>query len=482
MPRLQLAPAFTHTQRHLPNAVLAQTMKFLVQPLAALAEALRAEVAANPALEIVDDGIPRCPRCRTPLVGGQCPRCSRPVAADPAEPIVFVSPPEDHAAPLPWRGEDAPDPEEVALAQTVDLPTYVARQISPDLPDPADRRVAAFLLANLNDDGLLNLSVTEAAYALRVSPARVEAVLVVVETADPPGVGAPSPREALLAQARLLAAEGEAVPPAVFAVLEHPRALETWAAEGGAALAALLGLAADAVAPAMAYIARNLNPYPARAAWGSRRLGLTPPPPPTAMPDVVISFHNHDPRGPLVVEVLAPLQGLLRVNPLFRETARRMGEAGEALQEQVERAALVVKSLRQRENTMLQLMRLLTREQRGFIVHGDEHLKPMTRARMAERLGVSESTMSRAVAGKLVQLPNGKVIPLARFFDTSLPVRAVLRRLVASESRPQSDAELARRLKALGFPVARRTVAKYRAIEHIPSAHQRRAKGQGASW
>ena len=200
------------------------------------------------------------------------------------------------------------------------------------------------------------------------------------------------------------------------------------------------------------------------------------------MPDVIISFHNHDPRGPLVVEVLAPLQGHLRVNPLFRETARRMGAAGEALREQVERAALVVKSLRQRENTMLRLMRLLTREQREFIVHGDEHLKPMTRARMAERLGVSESTMSRAVAGKLVQLPSGKVIPLARFFDTSLPVRAALRRLVASEGRPQSDAELARQLKALGFPVARRTVAKYRAIEHIPPAYQRRAEGQGAAW
>ncbi len=482
MPHLQFAPTFTQTQRHLPNAVLAQTMQFLVQPLAELAETLRAEMAANPALEIVEEGVRRCPRCRTPLVAGQCPRCSRPVAADPAEPIVFVSPPEDHAAPLPWRDEDAPDPEEVAFAQTVDLPTYVARQISPDLPDPADRRIAAFLLANLDEDGLLTMSSTQAAYALRVSPARVEAVLKVVESADPLGVGAPSPREALLAQARYLAAEGEAVPRAVFEILEHPQGLETWANEGKAALAGLLGLEEEALVAAMAYIAQHLNPYPARSAWGDRRLGLTPPPPPTTMPDVVISFHNHDPRGPLVVEVLAPLQGHLRVNPLFRETARRMGAAGEALREQVERAALVVKSLRQRENTMLRLMRLLTREQRTFIIHGDEHLKPMTRARMAERLGVSESTMSRAVAGKLVQLPDGKVIPLARFFDTSLPVRAALRRLVASESRPQSDAELARQLKALGFPVARRTVAKYRAIEHIPPAYQRRAEAQGAAW
>ena len=152
------------------------------------------------------------------------------------------------------------------------------------------------------------MSVPQAAYALRVAPAQVEAVLAVMEAADPVGVGAPSPREALLAQARYLAAEGEAVPAAVFAVLEHPRGLETWAEEGGEALAALLGLEEDVVAEAMAYIAQHLNPYPARAAWGNRRMGMTPPPPPTAMPDVIISFHNHDPRGPLVVEVLAPFR------------------------------------------------------------------------------------------------------------------------------------------------------------------------------
>ncbi len=481
MPRLQFGHTHVIAPTHAPNAVLAQTMQYLVQPVTALAEALQAELASNPALEVVEEIVQRCPRCNTRLVAGQCPKCTAPVSADPDEPIVFVAPREDHLAPLPWRGDDAPEAEEVALAQHVDLPTYVARQISPDLRDPAQRRIAAHLLAHLDDDGLLTISLLEAAYALRVSVQQVEAVARIVQQADPLGVGAPSPREAMLAQARALQAEGErTVPPAVFPILEDDAALHLWAEEGAAALARHLGLDADDVRTAMAFIAANLNPYPARMAWGSRRLGTPEAPPPPAPLDVVISFHNNDPNGPLVVEVISPLAGRLRVNPLFRQAVRQGGARREALQAQLEKAALVVKSMRQRENTMLRLARLLVREQRAFIVHGDEHLKPMTRAEMAQRLGVSESTMSRAVAGKLVQLPNGKVVPMARFFDTSLPVRAALRRLVAEEREPQSDAQLAHHLKRMGFPVARRTVAKYRAMEQIPPAHQRRRERKAA--
>ena len=473
MPSLQFAPTYTHTQRHLPNAVLAQTMQFLAQPLAQLAETLQEEVAKNPALEIIDDAPARCPRCHTPLVAGACPRCTRPSSKND-EPIVFLSPASDHHFPSPWHGEDGSDPEEVALIQTIDLPTYVGRQISPDLNDPAQRRIAAFLLSNLDEDGLLTTTPLEAAYALRVSPQAIEEILAIIQQCDPLGVGSPSPQAAMLAQARTLAAEGEFVPKAVFTILAFPEGMRVLGKEGSEGLARRLDLSAAEVNAAVTYITENLNPYPARAAWGERRLGLSSPAAPTIVPDVVISYHNDDPAAPLVVEVLTPFAGRLRVDPLFRQAVKLANGHGAALREQLERAAVVVKSLRQRENTMLRLMRLLAKLQRKFIIHGDEFLNPMTRAEAARRLEVSESTMSRAVAGKLVQFPNGKVVSLARFFDTSLPVRAVLRRLVAEERSPQSDEMLARRLKALGFSVARRTVAKYRGMEHIPPAHQRR--------
>ncbi len=207
------------------------------------------------------------------------------------------------------------------------------------------------------------------------------------------------------------------------------------------------------------------------------RLGKPTPPTPPQSPDIIISFHNNDPEAPLVVEVIAPLNGILRVNPTIRKAARG---ASEALREEVEKAATLVKSLRQRENTLIRLMKVVVKEQRRFILHGEEHLKPMTRAQIAQMLGVSESTVSRAVAGKLVQLPSRKIVPLARFFESNLPVRAALRKIISQEKRPYSDAELVKRLREMGYHVARRTVAKYRALENIPSAYERRRQKQMA--
>ena len=466
MPQLQVG----FRQIHAPqvNAVLAQTMHLLLQPLDALEDELRAAVNSNPALEVVEPK--RCPRCGAPLVDGVCPRCTAPKHADPAEPIVFSSPRSDHTRPLPWQDDDAPDPEETLLAQPVDLATYVGRQIAPDLRDHTQKRIAAYLLANLNDDGLLEISPIEAAFALRVSPTAVEDVLAIIQSADPVGVGSPGPRSALLAQARYLA-ESQPIPKAVIPLLSFPQGLELLASEQVAALAEVLGTGEEEVEEARSFIARNLNPYPARAAWGGLRLGKPKPPAPPQSPDVVISLYNNDPAAPLLVEVVTPLNGFLRVNPAIRRAARG---ANEALRSEVEKAVMLVKSLRQRENTLLRLMRLIAREQREFILRGEEHLKPMTRAQLAQMLGVSESTVSRAVAGKIVQLPSRKMIPLARFFESNLPVRAALRRLIEQETRPYSDAELAKRLREMGYRVARRTVAKYRALERIPSAYERR--------
>jgi len=113
--------------------------------------------------------------------------------------------------------------------------------------------------------------------------------------------------------------------------------------------------------------------------------------------------------------------------------------------------------------------------QRDFILHGEKYLKPVTRAFISKELEVHESTISRAVANKAVQLPNKKIIPLSSFFDRSLNVRTVLKEIIEQEKDPLSDSELVELLSERGFDVARRTVAKYRSIEGILPAHLRRA-------
>jgi RNA polymerase sigma-54 factor len=92
---------------------------------------------------------------------------------------------------------------------------------------------------------------------------------------------------------------------------------------------------------------------------------------------------------------------------------------------------------------------------------------------MAKMLDVHESTISRAVSSKAVQLPNGKIIPMARFFDRSLHIRTALCQIIAEERKPLTDTQLVRKLKQEGYSIARRTVAKYRAMEGILPAHLR---------
>jgi RNA polymerase sigma-54 factor len=122
---------------------------------------------------------------------------------------------------------------------------------------------------------------------------------------------------------------------------------------------------------------------------------------------------------------------------------------------------------------MVRLMHIIVNIQRDFILDGDAFLLPITRAQLAVKLEVHESTISRAVSGKAVQLPNRRIILLDKFFDRSLQIRTALRDLISEEVRPMSDTEIANKLIKLGYPVARRTVAKYRSMEGILPARFR---------
>ena len=134
---------------------------------------------------------------------------------------------------------------------------------------------------------------------------------------------------------------------------------------------------------------------------------------------------------------------------------------------------LLVKCLQQRDNTLVRLMQRLAMLQRHYILEGDAAMVPLTRAQLACELEVHESTISRAVAGKAVQLPNKKIVPLAKWFDRSLNVRTALLHIIAQERQPLSDTEIVGLLADQGFAVARRTVAKYRSMEGILPARLR---------
>jgi RNA polymerase sigma-54 factor len=458
----------TPSTRPLTTAHLAQTMTLMSLSVQELRQEIESELASNPALELIEER--HCPSCNRPLPNkGRCPICSRPQEFTGEEPIVFVSPREDFYIPKgSLVGEGMP--EEETAAQTEDLPTFVMRQIAPDLPS-CDRLLAAYILSSLDKDGLLTQQVVEIARYHHVPPSRVESVLRLIQKAEPIGVGCSSPQDALLVQIEVLS-ETHPIPPMTPEAIRQ--GLEMLSHRQFSDLGRRLGISTNQVKEIANFIAKNLNPFPARAYWGENYLGGEVGHDTYHLPDVLITRLTDSSDSPLVVEIISPLSGRLRVNPLFRKAIHQApSDKTEQWGKDIERASLLVKCLQQRNHTIVRLMGRLAVIQRQFILNGDAHMKPITRASLAKALDVHESTISRAVSSKTVQLPNGRIIPMAKLFDRSLHIRTVLREIIAQETKPLTDTQITRLLKEKGYSVARRTVAKYRSMEGILPAHLR---------
>lgn len=458
----------TTSLRPATTAHLAQTMTLLGLTVTELRQKIDAELANNPALELVEEH--HCPACHRPQpYEGLCPLCSRLPSVAPEQPIVFLSPREDFQHRGTLSSEDLPDDN---LAPEIeDLPTFVLRQISSELA-PEDRLLAAHILTSLDEDGLLNISILEIARYHHVLTSRIEAVLRLIQRSEPVGVGCSTPQEALLVQLEVLA-ETNPVPP--LASIAIQKGMGLLSRRKYDELGILLGISAVQANQIASFIRKNLNPYPARAHWGDVHHSYEPSPNVYHTPDVIVSRLNARDETPLVVEVITPLFGTLRVNPMFRQALREApSERSDEWQQAIDRATLLVKCIGQRNHTLVRLMELLVTTQRQFILHGEMHLLPLTRARMARELDVHESTISRAVSDKAIQLPTGRIIPLSTFFDRNLQVRTVLKQIISQEPTSNfSDSQLADILKRQGYPVARRTVAKYRSMEGILPSHLR---------
>ena len=455
-----------------PSAHLAQTMTMLGMSSEEIREKIESELAQNPFLEMVEERI--CPTCKRKLPeNGKCPICSQPQLERSKENIVFVSPKEDlaainfNSAIEPYR--DEPDYDS---AQTENLATYVLKQIGPDLDDN-QKLIAAYLLNSLDDDGFITTDVFEVAQYYHVMPSIVEEVLDLIQHADPIGVGSRDLQEALLVQLHHISESvnppkgTEEVIKNSFDDLKHGKYRD---------IAKLYGLTIRQVQAIEKFIGDNLNPFPARAHWGDTLAGKSTQEFTSVYhePDILIYYLNEDPSNPLVVEIVMPISGYLRVNQFYKNELKNAPEDRiEEWKNDLEKANLLVKCLYQRNNTISDMMTILVAKQEAYIRSGEEYLQPLTRAQIAAEMGVHESTISRAVSNKTVMLPNRKVVSLSCFFDRSLNVRSVMKELIQNETKPLSDAKLVMLLNERGFNVARRTVAKYRLMEGIGSAHQR---------
>ncbi len=451
-------------QRPQTTAHLAQTMSLLGLNSQELNQKVETALASNPALELVEGR--HCPTCGRKLrAEAYCSSC---VSAKEKgnEPVVFIAPTEGNFTGERRSGEEIP--EDFNSAEPETLASYVLRQIAAEL-EPLEQEIAAHILTSLDEDGLLTVPLLEVARYHHVPLTAVEEVAQRIHQADPLGVGAISTSEALLIQLESL---GRQAPNAELCALAIREGMGMLGKKQYAELGNLLGVSKTKAQQIAEFITTNLNPYPARAHWGSLRTTNADAPSTYSKPDIQVRQQED---GRLVVEVMWPLRGLLRVNPLFQQALREAPEdKADQWKIDLEQANLLIKCLAQRNQTIVRLMQVIAVLQRKFILGGDAHLKPVTRASIAEELGVHESTVSRAVSGKSVQVPSGKIVPLSQFFDRSLHIRTALKKIIKDEPKPLSDTKLATMLAKQGYAVARRTVAKYRTMEGILPAHMRK--------
>jgi RNA polymerase sigma-54 factor len=427
------------------SAAMVAASEMLELPSHALDSLVEEALADNPVLERLDGG--ECAVCRDRWTT-RCPACSPGArSAGRADGLGLT------AAPAAGLDRSAPQGDADALLALV-RQTVRAR----DLP------VAEYVMASLDHHGRLDQAPADIAAALGTPEAAVLRVLAAVRQNGPPGIGAGSAAECLLLQLDALGLAGDAVASIARSVIAgHLPAL----AKGHlAAIAAALGTSPDRVVQARQLIRDRLQPYPAFE-------GRAPRPEAAVVPDLVIREQPEAP-GEFDVDLVEPRR--LRVGIAARyldgPAGRGRGDAGR-LRDRVADARCLLGQLADRWETLQRVASCTVEWQKEFVRHGSGALRPLTRAEVAQALGLHQSTVSRATAGKYAMLPSRRIIPLAAFFSASGGLGDELRHLVAGEDRPLSDGELAARLGSRGYPVARRTVTKYRIRLGIAAAAQR---------
>lgn len=384
-------------------------------------------------------------------------------------------------------GQDELPSYEQTLAKPTSLEEHLLWQLALTEMSDVEKTIARIIIGNIDDDGYLRTSVEELAADAKVPVEMVESVLRQVQSFDPAGVGARDLQECLLIQLGFLdhssaGLAGKRTGSLKGSLVEsivrfHLKDLEK---RQYARVAKALDTTIEAVVEAM-HVIERLEPKPGRPYFSANNF--------TIIPDVFVVKNEGE------WTVLLNDDGLprLRISPYYKQMmAGSLKEDSESarvyMEEKYRGAQWLIRSIEQRNKTILKVVRSIVKFQEPFFEHGIQHLKPLVLKQVAEDIGMHESTISRVTANKYMYCPQG-MLELKFFFNTALQrtdqsqdalssvtVREMIKKMIAEEDprRPLKDEEIAARLQHHHIVIARRTVAKYRAEVNIPSASRRR--------
>ena len=340
-----------------------------------------------------------------------------------------------------------------------------------------DKLIANAVLRCLDDEGYLNSDLAEIAALIDsgfdIDEDEVHAVLSLIKTLEPIGVGARTLNERLYILLDQLPGETQGLELAKQIVTEH---LDLVGTRNLAKLKKVLNVSERALSESLNLIT-HLNPRIGGEFKSDNQDYITP--------DVHIKKVN----GVWRTHLNPDNQVKLRLNQTYSDMLKRDidKEGSEYIQQNLLEAKMFIKGIMSRYDTLLLVAEAIVERQQAFFDQGDEAMQPMVLQDIAEQLEMHESTISRATAGKYLLSPRG-VFELKYFFSSALSttdgtassstaIRSLIRKMVDAESKakPLSDSKIAKELEQQGHIVARRTVAKYRESMQIAPSSQRKS-------
>jgi RNA polymerase sigma-54 factor len=387
-------------------------------------------------------------------------------------------------------GEDGKDKKLEAMQNTAAKPSslqdYLFDQFNLlDLKDVRGRLVGEHIIYNIDDttgwlgyrkeDGtFVPYTLEEVAQSMELTPPctpeEAERVLKVVQTLDPPGVGARNLMECLLIQI----GDNPAFATERQLVEKH---LDDLKMNRLPKIAKETGRSVEEIKESLAFIS-SLNPHPGAMFSGAQ--------PQYVIPDVVCELVDGKYEVRLEDSYIPRIHISSRYRKMLQEQKQNPA-VREYIKKKIEAAKWLIESIEQRQNTLYKIAKEIVDYQKSFLDHGIDFLKPLKMQYIADRVGVHVSTVSRAISDKYMQTPRG-ILALKFFFtggtlnaegemESILAVKQKVRDIVEQEDKrnPLSDEDIALKLKQMGYDIARRTVTKYRKQMQILSSRQRRS-------
>ena len=358
---------------------------------------------------------------------------------------------------------------------TQTLQDYLMWQVELTPFSDTDRAIATSIVDAVDDTGYLTVPLEDILESMgdeEIDIDEVEAVLKRIQRFDPVGVAAKDLRDCLLIQ---LSQFDKTTPWLEEARLISSDHLDLLANHDFRTLMRVTRLKEDVLKEAVNLI-QSLDPRPGQSIQTGE--------PEYVIPDVLVRKHN----GHWTVELNSDSIPRLQINQHYASMCNNARNDGDSqfIRSNLQDAKWLIKSLESRNDTLLRVSRCIVEQQQAFFEQGEEYMKPMVLADIAQAVEMHESTISRVTTQKYLHSPRG-IFELKYFFSShvntegggeasSTAIRALVKKLIAAENpaKPLSDSKLTSLLSEQGIMVARRTVAKYRESLSIPPSNQRK--------